>query len=248
MKKVLISSIILSFIICNIVSPVAANTDIPGSVEINSHEVQEVENQNEDNLVQEIKDKNNEIVVENELVTNDFEASVDVSLNKETEKIEVYGKVQEDDKVTHVNFDVNVIEYSEEDEIFIAIFKDQVTGEEYTYDSTKLSASILPAIPVVVAFIARLGVKQAIKHFGKSTLRSVAKKITKSDSPVWKGLKAHKGKTKAKGSGKNKRYYQWDHTHNDIEVYNSKGKHLGSMDPLTGEMYKGPVNGRKINI
>jgi Cytotoxic len=42
--------------------------------------------------------------------------------------------------------------------------------------------------------------------------------------------------------------YEWDHTHNDIEVYDSKGRHLGSKDPLTSEMYKGPVKGRKIKF
>ena len=35
---------------------------------------------------------------------------------------------------------------------------------------------------------------------------------------------------------------------NDIEVYNRYGEHLGSMNPTTGEMYKGPVAGRTINV
>ena len=42
--------------------------------------------------------------------------------------------------------------------------------------------------------------------------------------------------------------YEWDHAHNDIEVYDSNGKHLGSMDPITGEMYKPAVKGRKIEV
>ena len=29
---------------------------------------------------------------------------------------------------------------------------------------------------------------------------------------------------------------EWDHTHNDIEVYDNKGRHLGSMDPTTDQM------------
>jgi hypothetical protein len=39
---------------------------------------------------------------------------------------------------------------------------------------------------------------------------------------------------------------RWDHTHNDIEVFDKRGRHLGSMDPTTGEMYKPPVAGRKM--
>lgn len=69
---------------------------------------------------------------------------------------------------------------------------------------------------------------------------------SKKDSPVWKGLKHHgrdhygrEIRTNTK-TGSDKRYYQWDNTHNDIEVYNHRGEHLGSMDPRNGNMYKGP--------
>jgi len=41
-------------------------------------------------------------------------------------------------------------------------------------------------------------------------------------------------------------YLQWDNLHNDVEVY-SKGKtHLGSLDPKTLNLYKGPVYGRNF--
>lgn len=71
---------------------------------------------------------------------------------------------------------------------------------------------------------------------------------TKGESEVWKDLdNAGKGRKKS-GSGSSTRYYEWDYTHNDIEVYNNKGKHLGSMNPTTGEMYKPPVPGRSIKL
>ncbi|WP_198408892.1 colicin E3/pyocin S6 family cytotoxin [Chryseobacterium sp. ERMR1:04] len=38
---------------------------------------------------------------------------------------------------------------------------------------------------------------------------------------------------------------EWDKQHGDVEIYNKKGKHLGSADPKTGEVYKDPVPGRK---
>ena len=41
-------------------------------------------------------------------------------------------------------------------------------------------------------------------------------------------------------------YYDWDWTHNDIEVYDRNGKHLGSMDPVTGIIYKDAVKGRTL--
>jgi hypothetical protein len=44
------------------------------------------------------------------------------------------------------------------------------------------------------------------------------------------------------------RLYTWDALHGEIEVYNSRGKHLGALDPLTGELVKVAVRGRKINV
>ncbi|MCC8027696.1 MAG: DUF6531 domain-containing protein [Clostridium sp.] len=71
----------------------------------------------------------------------------------------------------------------------------------------------------------------------------------KGESKVWKELDNVKGQDrKTSGSGKSKKYYEWDHTHNDIEVYDGRGNHLGSMDPKTGEMYKPAVPGRTIKI
>jgi hypothetical protein len=73
--------------------------------------------------------------------------------------------------------------------------------------------------------------------------------IQKSESPVWKNTKSFRDQIKTNSlSGSKKRFYQWDYTHNDIEFYDSNGLHLGSLDPITGEVYKGPVVGRKINV
>ncbi|QWH63971.1 cytotoxin (plasmid) [Bacillus mycoides] len=197
--------------------------------------------------VEVITDNSAEIIVESAVHAEDFTASTDVSLDKETGDIQVNGNfIDENGEEIKVNFDVEVIESNEE--VFIANFKDQKTGKIYEYDTTKLQASIIPAVPVVLALVARVGIQAAIKKWGKTALRQVSKQLTKSNSPVWKGLSPHKGKTKASGKGSKKKYYEWDHTHNDIEVYDSKGKHLGSMDPLTGDMIKGPVKGRSIKI
>lgn len=42
--------------------------------------------------------------------------------------------------------------------------------------------------------------------------------------------------------------YEWDHTHGDIEVYDGRGNHKGSMNPTTGDIYKAAVKGRKIDV
>jgi len=73
--------------------------------------------------------------------------------------------------------------------------------------------------------------------------------VNKADSLKWVKMKPWRGKTKTNGkSGKQKKYYEWDHTHNDIEVYNARGEHLGSMDPTTGKMTKPAVSGRRIKV
>ncbi len=57
--------------------------------------------------------------------------------------------------------------------------------------------------------------------------------------PKSKNLQAYRGDIKTNGlKGSKKEYYQWDSTHNDIEVFNNRGQHIGSMDPLTGKIYK----------
>lgn len=47
--------------------------------------------------------------------------------------------------------------------------------------------------------------------------------------------------------GSKRRYYRWDFTHNDIEVFNGSGQHLGTMDPSNGKMTKPAVPGRRID-
>jgi hypothetical protein len=70
--------------------------------------------------------------------------------------------------------------------------------------------------------------------------------ILPAQSPVWKALKPYRDKVKRNEKGD--RYYQWDYTHGDIEEYNSRGEHLGSIDPITNERTKPAVNGRTIKI
>lgn len=72
---------------------------------------------------------------------------------------------------------------------------------------------------------------------------------TKQESPQWNKLKRHKGSIRTNGkSGKRAEYYEWDATHNDIEIYGPAPgyKHLGSMDPITGREYKPAVKGRNL--
>jgi hypothetical protein len=51
---------------------------------------------------------------------------------------------------------------------------------------------------------------------------------------VWKSRRGH-------------RFFTWDSLHGEVEVYDSRGRHLGAMDPVTGAMTKSAVPGRRLN-
>ena len=48
-------------------------------------------------------------------------------------------------------------------------------------------------------------------------------------------------------NGRKRQYYIWDHTHNDIEVFDAEGVHLGTIDPRTGLPIKPAVKGRYLD-
>jgi hypothetical protein len=43
-----------------------------------------------------------------------------------------------------------------------------------------------------------------------------------------------------------KRYYEYDSMHGELEVYNSRGRHIGVVDVKTGVYIKPAVRGRRI--
>ena len=44
------------------------------------------------------------------------------------------------------------------------------------------------------------------------------------------------------------RLYTWDSLHGEIEVFNRRGRHLGVLHPVTGELIKPAVRGRRLNL
>ena len=85
----------------------------------------------------------------------------------------------------------------------------------------------------------------AAGEIGESSERKF--NVSKQESDIFNSFDRVKGKSyRTSGKGKNTRFYDWDNTHNDIEVYDRHGNHLGSMDPTTGEIYKPAVKGRKL--
>ncbi|WP_279354601.1 DNRLRE domain-containing protein [Frankia canadensis] len=99
-------------------------------------------------------------------------------------------------------------------------------------------------VGVVGAYVVYRVGKQIV--FAKKSDNGRVEAAPPASSPFWKSLKVYKNSVRYNGkNGKARRYYQWDNLHGDVEVWDSKGNHLGSADPETGEIYK-PGKGHKI--
>jgi hypothetical protein len=51
------------------------------------------------------------------------------------------------------------------------------------------------------------------------------------------------GKIKQDSDGN---YYKYDRLHGEVEKFNSRGDHLGALDPISGKKIKDAVPGRNI--
>jgi len=71
--------------------------------------------------------------------------------------------------------------------------------------------------------------------------------MKKAKGEFLKSLRRAKRKSQRKrwlgGKGQ---IYEEDTRHGELEKYNRRGKHEGSVDPESGEVIKGPVKGRSI--
>ena len=45
-----------------------------------------------------------------------------------------------------------------------------------------------------------------------------------------------------------RRLYTWNGLHGEIEAFNTRGRHLGSLDVVTGVLTKEAVRGRQIDV
>lgn len=127
------------------------------------------------------------------------------------------------------------------------------------YQTSEKVGNILGFVPTP-ASVGRLGIRTGIKGTEKLAVnegQNVAEKkaaetaagrvvrVEKANSPVWQDSKPYRGPIRTNGkNGRDREYLEWDYTHGDIEVYDRRGNHLGSRDPITGEMTKPPVKGR----
>ncbi|HDZ3341715.1 TPA: hypothetical protein RSU91_002265, partial [Staphylococcus aureus] len=184
--------------------------------------------------IKEMKTKNN-LKVQGESENENFRLIYDLKLNG--------GYIELDKDQKNEKFVYFIIYFNSEEDYQVSV-RNVNTKEDFVYSARELKASN----PIVIAAIIRYGVQYAVKNYGKNAVRLARNAVSKSSSPIWKKYRSAKNGRKTSGSGNSRRYYEWDNTHKEIEVYNSKGKHIGVMDPLTGKMIKPAVKGRKIKL
>lgn len=139
-------------------------------------------------------------------------------------------------------FDVKILEFHNE-ENFKASFVDQETGEEYLYDSAELTASAWPVVAVVVAFIAKQGLKKALSKWSKSivsammrSVPSVAKAAAEDLGYVATNYTSHGQKVFKLNKGKGPKYISIDKDGHNGGVWKgaSSVKNLGSKNTRSG--------------
>lgn len=126
------------------------------------------------------------------------------------------------------------------------------SAEESFFDAFQENIPIAPpGGQQVISSVLRAQTKRTVIKQVEKTIVQVQNRVvnvSKNSSAIWKKLSNAGNGRKTSGSGRDKKYYEWDNTHNDIEVYDRRGNHLGSMDPTTGTMYKDAVKGRYITL
>ncbi|TDM25020.1 hypothetical protein ETH99_10340 [Macrococcoides caseolyticum] len=111
-----------------------------------------------------------------------------VTSEYQSENLDVDSKVVYDtdaDKITAIaslkdehgndvekKFDIMFLRIVSEND-FKAEFTDQSSGEIYIYDTHEVKASAFPLVPVLVGFIAKQGLKMAIKKYGKTVVTTM---------------------------------------------------------------------------
>jgi hypothetical protein len=69
--------------------------------------------------------------------------------------------------------------------------------------------------------------------------------MKRARGPFVDSLTRVKSKTqRRRWTGAKGQIYEEDTQHGELEKYNKRGRHEGSVDPSTGDIIKGPVKGR----
>lgn len=74
---------------------------------------------------------------------------------------------------------------------------------------------------------------------------------TPANAAFWNSLDSYRGAIRRSGRGSKTRFYTWDRLHYcEVEVFDRRGNHLGSVDGMTGQPIpgKGPKPTHSLDL
>ncbi|AUJ26531.1 SAR2788 family putative toxin [Virgibacillus dokdonensis] len=205
MKKSLIKIIIFTLLFSSLPIKILAeessieNNNV-SATKIDQQDIVEIAHElnveNSSNLEMQSLESDNDTSITTNLDNSDLEAFVEINFNHKSEELTVNSKFElEPGKEEIKNYNLFVHDVNGDD--ILATLIDQETGDVYNIDSTEIHASIAPAIPVLVAFLGKFGIKWLMKKFGKKAIKSAVKDLNKQLKKKSLG-KGSTGRTKAR--------------------------------------------------
>ncbi|GIN68507.1 MULTISPECIES: SAR2788 family putative toxin [Bacillus] len=123
----------------------------------------------------------NEATIQTKIETDDLSVDGELELNLETSDMIVSAEATDDNgTLFQGDFDVELQDVNDDGD-FIATLTDIETGEQFKVNTAEVKASWYPLVVIAIT-VARIGIKQAIKKFGKSSVKKATKKYGKKTS------------------------------------------------------------------
>lgn len=218
-------------------TPEATNEEIIDN-EIIDSETEEIFGETLDENNVEIEDKvhGDEATIQTNIETDDLSVDGELELDLESSDMVVSAEAEDDSgELIQKEFEVQLHEVDGED--FTATLKDTETGEEFEVNITQLQASWYPLI-IIAIYVARYGIKYAIKKYGKTVVKKATKKYGKKATA--KDLKKLKFKSTYE---LNRHYKKHKHEYGNI----SKSKYLTKAQALAGTTGKHILTKKRKN-
>lgn len=117
----------------------------------------------------------NEATIQTNIETDDLSVDGELELDLDTSSMVVSAEAEDDSgEVFNGEFNVELQDINDDGD-FIATVTDTKTGEEFNVNTAEVHASWYPLVWIAIV-VARIGIKQAIKKFGKTSVKQATKK------------------------------------------------------------------------
>lgn len=129
----------------------------------------------ENNLDTKSEIHGNEATVKTSIETEDLSVNGKLDLDLADNNMIVTADAEDDSgKLFSGEFNVQLLDINDEGD-FLATLTNTETGEEYNVNTAEVHASWYPLVWIAIV-VARIGIKQAIKKFGKASVKQATKK------------------------------------------------------------------------